>query len=86
MYVYKGEPFSGMFFKDRVAGINWGSYYALKRHVAQGHRDHLDRVHSDQKILEMIRQGEAGPCYQSPRVTNSKNTVRLKSTQIRWFS
>jgi hypothetical protein len=42
--------------------------------------DHLDRVHSDQKILEMIRQGEAGPCYRSPKVTNSKNTVGLEST------
>jgi hypothetical protein len=48
--------------------------------------DHLDQVHSDQKILEMIRHGEDGPCYRRPRVTNSKKTVGLESNQIRWFS
>jgi hypothetical protein len=34
-----------------------GSYKALKRHPAAGHGDHLDRVHSDQIVLEMIRLG-----------------------------
>jgi hypothetical protein len=39
--------------------------------------DHLDPAHSDQKVLEMIRQGEAGFCYRKPRV--SKLTQRILS-------
>jgi hypothetical protein len=40
--------------------MNWGSYYALKGHVVQGCKakgDHLDRVHSDEIVLEIIRWG-----------------------------
>jgi hypothetical protein len=37
--------------------INWVSYHALKGHIAQAKGDHLDRVHSDQVVLEMIRRG-----------------------------
>jgi hypothetical protein len=32
------------------------SSWALKGHTAQARWDHLDRVHPDQKILEVIRQ------------------------------
>jgi hypothetical protein len=39
--------------------------------------DHLDPAHSDQKVLKMIRRGEAGPCYRKPRV--SKLTQRRLS-------
>jgi hypothetical protein len=48
---------SGFSFKERIAGINYGSYYALKGHIAQNQGDHLDRVLSDQKVLEKIRRG-----------------------------
>jgi hypothetical protein len=34
-----------------------GSYEALKGHPAASQGDHLDRVHSDQMILEIIRRG-----------------------------
>ncbi len=34
-----------------------GSYWALKRHPASSQGDHWDRVHSDQMVLAMIRQG-----------------------------
>jgi hypothetical protein len=34
-----------------------GSYLALKRHITQSKEDHLDRVHSDQNVLNGIRQG-----------------------------
>ncbi len=43
-------------------------------HKAKG--DHLDRVHSNQVVLE-INRGEAGPCYRRPRV--SKLTQRKLS-------
>jgi hypothetical protein len=47
--------------------------------------DHIDQVHSDQKVLEMIRQGKLGPCYYRPRVSKlTQGTIRLESTQIRW--
>ncbi len=32
-------------------------YYTLKGHIMQAKGGHLDRVNSDQKILEMIRAG-----------------------------
>jgi hypothetical protein len=34
-----------------------GSYYALENILLQAKGDHLDRVHSDQIVLEMIRRG-----------------------------
>jgi hypothetical protein len=34
-----------------------GSYYVLKGHPAAIQGDHLDRVHSDQMVLEMIKGG-----------------------------
>ncbi len=39
----------------RIARINWGILLGIILHKAKGY--HLDRVHSDQKILEMIRWG-----------------------------
>jgi hypothetical protein len=41
----------------RVAGILQVSYYELKGHSVVGQGDHLDRVHSDQKVLKLIRWG-----------------------------
>ncbi len=40
-----------------VAGISWKptEHFRDKLHKAKG--DHLDWVHPDQKVLEMIRQG-----------------------------
>jgi hypothetical protein len=35
--------------------------------LRKGKGDHLDQVHSDQKVLEMIRQ--AGPFCRRPRVS-----------------
>jgi hypothetical protein len=34
-----------------------GYYYALKGHSASSQGDHLGRIHLDQMVLEMIRQG-----------------------------
>ncbi len=37
-----------------------GSCSALKGHPASSQGDHLDQVHSDQMVLEMIRWGRGG--------------------------
>jgi hypothetical protein len=69
-------------YKERVARVNWGSYYALNARGA-----HLDRVHSDQVVLEMIRgRGWSLSSEAKSLKTSSKKTVKLESTQIRWFS
>jgi hypothetical protein len=47
--------------------------------------DHLDQVHSDHKVLKVIRLalGIIGQEFQN---YIAQGTIRLKSTQIRWFS
>jgi hypothetical protein len=34
-----------------------GSYWALKGHLTSSQGDHWDRVHSDQKVLAVVRRG-----------------------------
>jgi hypothetical protein len=34
LYIYKVEPSFRIFFKERGARINWGTYYALNGHIA----------------------------------------------------
>jgi hypothetical protein len=41
----------------RVAGISWGTFWVLEGILHKAREDHLDQVHSDQKILKVIRQG-----------------------------
>jgi hypothetical protein len=46
--------------------------------------DHNDRVHSDQKVVKMIRLVLAN---WRPRVSKlAQGTISLESIQIRWFS
>jgi hypothetical protein len=47
--------------------------------------DHLEHVHSDQMVLEIIRWGRL-VLFIGGQGRSSKKTVRLESTQIRWFS
>jgi hypothetical protein len=63
----------------RVAGISWGPTGCPRDILRNAKADHLDGVHSDQKVLERIRRGRqgAGPCYRRPRV--SKLTQRRLS-------
>jgi hypothetical protein len=64
-----------------------GAYWALKRHAAQSQGDHLDRVQSDQKVLEIIRRGKLVLVIRGQESQNhSKRAIRLQSTQIEWFS
>jgi hypothetical protein len=37
--------------------LHTGSYLVLMGHPASSQGDHLDRVHSDQMVLKMIRRG-----------------------------
>jgi hypothetical protein len=41
----------------RVARISWGPTGHSRDILHKAKGDHIDRVHSDQKVLEMIRQG-----------------------------
>jgi hypothetical protein len=41
----------------RVAGILWVPTMHSRDILLQAKGDHLDRVHSDQMVLEMIRRG-----------------------------
>jgi hypothetical protein len=41
----------------RAAGILWVSTMHSRSILHETKRDHLDRVHSDQMVLEKIRQG-----------------------------
>ncbi len=49
--------------------------------------DHLDQVHSDQMVLEMIRRGRLVLFIvgQESQKNNSKRTFRPEFTQIRWL-
>ncbi len=49
--------------------------------------DHLDRVYLDQMVLEMMRRGRLVLVIGAKSlITNSRKTISLESTQIRWFS
>ncbi len=58
-----------MFFKERVAGINKGSYFALKGHIAQSQAGSLwsSPLRSDGSQDDQAEG--AGPCYWRPRVS-----------------
>jgi hypothetical protein len=45
----------------RVPGINWGPIGCSRGILCQAKGDYLDRVHSDQKVLEVIRWGRLVP-------------------------
>ncbi len=47
--------------------------------------DYQVRVHSDQMVLMIVRQGGWGPLEQWPK-KNLQIAIRLEPTQIRWFS
>jgi hypothetical protein len=49
--------------------------------------NNIAKVNSDQMDLKMIRRGRLVISMGGQESqTNSKKTIRLKSTQIRWFS
>jgi hypothetical protein len=49
--------------------------------------NYLDRVHSDQKVLKMIRRERLFLVFLVIGVSKlAHGTIRLESTQIRWFS
>jgi hypothetical protein len=61
MYIY--IMYSTFWLREiaKIAGIDWGSPTGHSwdiLHKAKG--DHLDRVHSDKKVLEMIRASGRG--------------------------
>jgi hypothetical protein len=56
-YTISSTVFLGEY-KEKVAGINWVSYYDSRDMLHKAKWDHLDRVHSDQMVLEMIRRGK----------------------------
>ncbi len=67
-----------MNYKERAAKINWGFYYALKGHIVQSQGDHLDRVHSDQMVLKMIRRGDWSLLLETKSLkTTSRKTIRF---------
>jgi hypothetical protein len=71
----------------KVAEISLGPTGHSRDTVRKAKGDHLGRIHSDQKVLEVIRWGEAGLCYPRLRISKlAQGTIRLESTQIRWFS
>jgi hypothetical protein len=39
----------------RIAVLTGESYWVLRGHITQAKGDHLDQVHPDQKVLEVIR-------------------------------
>jgi hypothetical protein len=74
-------------YKDRIARINWGIQLCTHgTYCTKPKRDHTGQAHSDQMVLGMINQaGEAGPCYQGPRVsklTKEEYEARVHSDQM----
>jgi hypothetical protein len=59
----------------RVAGLLWVPTMHSRDILLQAKRDHLDRVHSDQMVLEMIRRGRL--------VRWSSSSVEAKSLKTR---
>ncbi len=47
---------------------------------------HLDWVHSDQKVLKMIRRGGWFLLSEAKSLKLVQETIKLESTKIRWFS
>ncbi len=57
-FIQSVEPLFNWRELTRVAGINWGILLgAPGTYCITPKGDHLDRVHSDQKVLEMIKRG-----------------------------
>jgi hypothetical protein len=48
---------SGISFEEGKLGLIWDPTMYSRDIMHKGQGDHLDRVHPDQKVLEMIRQG-----------------------------
>jgi hypothetical protein len=58
MYIYKGCAIILEFlFKDRVAGLIRALTMHSEDTSCKAMGDHLDQVHSDQKVLKTIRRG-----------------------------
>ncbi len=68
-----------MFFKERVAGINQGSYFTLKGQIAQSQAGSLwpSPLRSDGSQDDQAE--DAGPCYWRSRVSN-----KLKEEYQAW--
>jgi hypothetical protein len=72
----------------RVTRINWGALLCkLSRDILRKAKgDHLVRVHSDEKVLEMIRWEGWSLLSEAKSLKLAQGTIRFESTEIRWFS
>ncbi len=88
VHIQSWTAIMGYSFKERVARINYGPYYALMGHIAQGQGG---SPWSSPLRSEGSRHDSGGGGWSilseaKSLKTNSKKTISLESTQIRRFS
>jgi hypothetical protein len=69
-----------------VAEVSWGPTRHSVDILHKAKEDHLDRIHSGQNVLKMIRHGRLVLMIggkESKKLAHG--TIMLESTEIRWF-
>jgi hypothetical protein len=89
MYIYKVERSFWNILLEKVGGFTVIRDPTMHPRdiLRKAKGDHLDRVHSDHTVLELIRRERLVFFSEAMSLkTILKKTIRLESTQIRWYS